>query len=367
MTYEFGSGDSITQSLGKLYRKYGYSRYKMSKFEEYDTYVENKDFLISDRVITFTDVSGKLLAMKPDVTISIIKNTDGTDGLVHKMYYKENVYRVSKGTHAFKEIMQMGLECIGAIDSYSICEVVMLAAKTLEAISSEYVLDISHMGIVSAVLEKANLSPAETSEFINAISEKNMPRLLSLCSNKELTQELTSKITSLITLCGSISDVIESLGAICTTQESQAALSELKMLSDVLTLAGLSQNVNVDFSVVNDMNYYNGIVFRGYIEGIPTGVLSGGQYDKLMEKMKKNSKALGFALYMDLLEFLDNADNEFDTDVLAIYGDASSPASIYSETQKYTSQGRQVMVLKSLPEGIRYKELVDLTKGGENK
>ena len=364
MTYEFGNGDSITQSLGKLYRKYGYSRYKMSKFEEYDTYVENKDFLISDRVITFTDVSGKLLAMKPDVTISIIKNTDGTDGLVHKMYYKENVYRVSKGTHAFKEIMQMGLECIGAIDSYSICEVVMLAAKTLQAISSDYILDISHMGIVSSVLSETEFSPAETSEIINAISEKNMPRLLSICTEKGVPEDLTTKIASLITICGTIGEVVSALSDICTDECSKTALRELEMLRDVLEKAGLSKNVQIDFSVVNDMNYYNGIVFRGYIDGIPTGVLSGGQYDKLMAKMKKNSKALGFALYMDLLEFLDNRNNEFDTDVLVVYNGDVSPLKVYSETEKYTDAGRQVLAIKNVPDGIRYRELVDLTKGG---
>ena len=87
MTNMLNGGDSVTASLGKLYRGFGYSRYKMSKFEEYDTYARNKDFLISDRVITFTDVSGKLLAMKPDVTISIIKNTDDGLGKIHKMYY----------------------------------------------------------------------------------------------------------------------------------------------------------------------------------------------------------------------------------------------------------------------------------------
>ena len=60
--------------LRSLYSKYGYSRYRMSKFEEYDLYVRNKDFLISDNIITFTDTDGKLMALKPDVTLSIIKN-----------------------------------------------------------------------------------------------------------------------------------------------------------------------------------------------------------------------------------------------------------------------------------------------------
>ena len=258
MTYKFESGDSLTQSLGKLYRKYGYSRYKMSKFEEYDTYVENKDFLISDRVITFTDVSGKLLAMKPDVTISIIKNTDDTDGQIHKMYYKENVYRVSKGTYAFKEIMQMGLECIGAIDSYSICEVVTLAAQSLKTISSDFVLDISHMGIVSAILSEADFSTAETSKALNAIGEKNLPELLSMCNEKGISKELTERITSLVNLCGPCTKVIKQLNSICISSDCKNALKDLETLCAVLEKTDIANNVQIDFSVVNDMNYYNG-------------------------------------------------------------------------------------------------------------
>ena len=95
-------------SLRELYGKYGYSQYKMSKFEEYDLYVRNKDFLISDHVITFTDTNGKLMALKPDVTLSIIKNSKDLPETVQKVYYDENVYRVSKGTQSFKEDADRG-------------------------------------------------------------------------------------------------------------------------------------------------------------------------------------------------------------------------------------------------------------------
>ena len=66
--------EKAVYALRSLYTSYGYVQYKMSKFEEYDLYVRNKDFLVSDAVITFTDTDGKLLALKPDVTLSIIKN-----------------------------------------------------------------------------------------------------------------------------------------------------------------------------------------------------------------------------------------------------------------------------------------------------
>ena len=75
--------------LRSIYRRYGYSQYKMSKFEEYDLYVRNKDFLVSDNIITFTDTNGKLLALKPDVTLSIIKNGKDVPGVIEKVYYNE--------------------------------------------------------------------------------------------------------------------------------------------------------------------------------------------------------------------------------------------------------------------------------------
>ena len=73
--------EAITFALRSLYDRYGYSRYKMNKFEEYDLYARNKDFLICESVITFTDLDGKLMALKPDVTLSIVKNTKDAPGI----------------------------------------------------------------------------------------------------------------------------------------------------------------------------------------------------------------------------------------------------------------------------------------------
>lgn len=86
-------------ALRALYRRYGYVGYKMSQFEEYDLYVRNKDFLLSDRIITFSGSGGRLLALKPDVTLSIVKNAPDAPGAVQKLYYNENVYRDYRGSY----------------------------------------------------------------------------------------------------------------------------------------------------------------------------------------------------------------------------------------------------------------------------
>ena len=123
--------EKAVYNLRSLYRRFGYSRFKMSKFEEYDLYVRNKSFLISDSVITFTDTNGKLMALKPDVTLSIVKNSLDIPGYVQKLFYDEHVYRISDKTSAYKEIPQVGLECLGDIDDYCIAEVLTLAAESL--------------------------------------------------------------------------------------------------------------------------------------------------------------------------------------------------------------------------------------------
>ena len=119
--------------LRSLYENFGYRKYKMSKFEEYDLYARNKSFLPQSdgNIITFNNVDGRLLALKPDVTLSIVKNAK--EGRQVKEYYNENVYRMVD--HEYREFMQVGLECIGDIDLYSTCEVLMLAKKSLATIS----------------------------------------------------------------------------------------------------------------------------------------------------------------------------------------------------------------------------------------
>ena len=181
--------EKIILSLRALYSKYGYLPYKMNKFEEYDLYAKNKEFLIGDGVITFTDTHGKLLALKPDVTLSIIKNATESKGVKNKVYYSENVYRISGKTREYKEIMQTGLECIGDLDNYDVFEVLYLAAKSLSTISSDYVLDISHLGILSAVLDSINAEAELRSEIMTLVKQKNAHEFDSICEKYGVSSE----------------------------------------------------------------------------------------------------------------------------------------------------------------------------------
>ncbi|MBE6717997.1 MAG: hypothetical protein E7574_01905 [Ruminococcaceae bacterium] len=350
--------------LRQLYGKYGYAQYKMSKFEEYDLYVRNKDFLVSDSVITFTDTNGKLLALKPDVTLSIIKNTKDEGNYVKKVYYNENVYRISKGSHSYKEIMQSGLECIGAIDIYNIYEVLMLAAESLVSISNDCVLDISHLGILSDVIDNIGISDENRKNILKCASEKNTHEIYNICKSENIPDDKCEILKKLVLTYGDPKKVIKTLEESISSYTSKDKIEELKTIAENLEANGYGKYIRIDFSVINDMNYYNGIVFKGFINSIPTGVLSGGQYDKLMQKMGRRSGAIGFAVYLDMLERFNETEKTFDIDTIILYKDGDDLNSLNDAIKMLTDNGKSVMAQKSVPCDIKYKQLLKLNDKG---
>ncbi len=346
-------------ALRSLYRKYGYSSFKMSKFEEYEYYIRNKDFLISERIVTFNDTNGKLLALKPDVTLSIVKNSDDSPGYKQKVYYNENIYRVSESTGRYKEIMQAGLECIGDIDLYDIYEVVSLAAQSLALISHDYVLQISHLGVLSLALDSICKDPFFQQKALAYISGKNTHDLYRLCTEYQIAADEAERLCGFVSVYGDRASVIETLEEFFDG-DADAQVAELKQLSALLDRLPCSEKILFDFSVVNNMNYYNGIVFTGFLKGISEGVLSGGQYNKLMQKLNRKSGAIGFAVYLDLLEQLTSQERGYDVDVLLIYSDAVSVESVCERVEQLTGEGKSVSAQRVVPEKLRYRELIQL-------
>ena len=351
-------------ALRRLYSSYGYTQYKMNKFEEYDLYVRNKDFLISDHVITFTDTNGKLMALKPDVTLSIVKNSE--ESAQKKVYYQENVYRVSGRTKAFREIMQVGLECIGEVDSYCLLEVLTLAARSLQQISRDYVLDISHLGIVSAVLDGVGATGEGRAALLRCIGEKNRHELARRCAEAGIDGEGAAALEQLISVYG---EPTKTLAALRPMLSRYAPAEMLEAFSALLTALAHTANapaIRLDFSVVGDMRYYSGIVFKGFVDGASTGVLSGGEYNGLMQKMGKREGAIGFAVYLDALERLANDGAAYDVDTVVLYDGTADLAALQAAIDGLTRDGATVLAARSKPNKLSYRRLLrfDEKEGG---
>jgi ATP phosphoribosyltransferase regulatory subunit len=350
--------DGIVYSLRSLFSGYGYGEYKMNKFEEYDLYVKNKDFLISDNIITFTDTNGKLLALKPDVTLSIVKNTKIEEG-IKKVFYNENVYRVSSKSNGYKEIKQIGLECIGEIDDLNVAEILMLAVESLKIISKDFVLDVSPVGLISKCVEKLNVTDDVMATIYKCINEKNAHELRKALENASVKSEDVGRLLALLDVYGKIDDTLPKLKEIFSDKELIDIIEEFQATLLVLP-AWVRDAINVDCSSCENVKYYNSITFKGYINNVPKEILSGGRYDGLLKRMGKNCKAIGFAIYPDEFDRLFTLKKQFDVDVVVKYSDKSNKIEVLNTVNQLVIDKKSAIAVREIPSKIKFREKIEI-------
>lgn len=356
--------ERLVLTLRKLYEGYGYTRFPMRRFEEYALYLENKSFLASESVLSFTNANGKLMALKPDVTLSIVKRARaGVEG-VEKLYYKESVYRVSPTDHEFNEIEQIGVEYLGDIDLYGVCEVLSLAVRSLKHIGVPYILDVSHMGFAGGLMSGAGLAPDQRKRVFLLIGQKNAHELKALLKNWRVAPLYADRIALLPELAGEAGGTLQRAADIAVGTEMKRAVGELCRLYAALKALGLAERIRLDFSMLNDLDYYNGLVFQGYAEGAPRVVLSGGRYDNLMRKFGKAGGGLGFALYLDELARVLARPVEDDADVLALYKPEDDAAAVLGAVERLRDKGLRVLAARGLPAGVRAGRVLRFTGEG---
>ena len=350
--------ERIMFGLRALYGSYGYTPYKMQKFESYDLYAGNKDFLSSEQIIAFSDTDGTLLALKPDVTLSIVRSGRDEPGTVQKVYYQENVYRPARQGQGFREIMQTGVECIGAVDEYCLAEVLLLAAESLREISPKAVLHLSHMGLVRRLIAQAGLSGELELRAVSALAARSVHELSALCREAGCTQEAEKALCKLIDIPITPREGLKALEELPCAEEAAC----LHRVTDALRDTPAYEMLALDMSTVNDLGYYNGLVFRGYIDGVPERVIAGGQYDPLMKKLGRRGGAIGFAVYLDALERLQEGADRVDADALLLYPESIAPAKVLEAVRKLNAECQSVCAQKAVPGRQCFGQVLTLTE-----
>lgn len=337
--------------LSRLFEGYGYKKYHMSQFEEYQLYMKNKNFLGTENVITFSDYDGKLLALKPDVTLSIVKNTNASRERSKKVYYLENVFRFSRQDKQYREISQMGLEWIGDADGYASAEVFRLACEALAAVKPQFVIDLSHMGIVSGLLDSLEVPEDLRESALNCIRRKNRDGLRALARQLGLSTDESKRLERTALLSGPLSSVLGEAEKLCTSSAMADSAAQLRNLSALMAGTPFFNRIRLDFSMINDIAYYNGFIFQGFVEGVPRQVLSGGRYDNLMKRFGRDAGGIGFALYLDALQPLLRQSDSLDAVVL--YDEVDS--TLLEQVSLLVERGMRVSVQKSLPDDVEYR------------
>ena len=220
--------------LRALYEAAGCRKYHMGQFEEYALYQENQNFLASRQVITFTDLDGRLLALKPDVTLSIAKSAQPGPGETRRYYYSENVYRPSAESHTFKEIAQMGLEYIGRVGQAETGEAVGLAARSLtllaETMGQAWQMELGHMGYLSGLLDALDVPASARQGILARLRAKNRHELRTAALAAGLGDKGAEALDELLALSGPAPAVLDRAGAGCRNQAMKEAVAQLRAL-----------------------------------------------------------------------------------------------------------------------------------------
>lgn len=291
--------------LISLFRRAGYKRCRLGQFDEYELFDQNRAFLEGDKMLTFTDPYGKLYALRPDVTLSVMKQAAYQPDPVYKVYYKENVFRLSSDTHQYEAHAQFGAEAIEKEAASDGSEVLALAQQALACLGDRTVLVLSHMGFLLNNEWYIKQSSEIRDQILLYIAQKNRHDLKTFLEGAGCPLQEQKKLTAAPVLTGRPEKVLEIIKKEQLGQELQSAAEEVcAQVSQLSELPG--QKVILDFSLVNPLSYYNGLVFQGFLQGCSSYVLSGGRYDHLAKRFfpsaQKSCGAIGFAIDLEALE-----------------------------------------------------------------
>jgi len=354
--------NQLLTRLRNFYECLGYTRFSMRRFEEYGLYLENKSFLKSENVLTFTNPDGKLMALKPDVTLSIVKHARNERAGLERVYYQESVYSYSSVNREVTEIEQMGVEAMGDVDGYVVSEVVRLALESLRAIGLPCVLDISHMGFTAGLLDSAGLSSEQQETALKLIRRKNAHELEAYLTGQQIATKFAQRIVQMTQLAGPFDQVFPAAQKLSANKQTATALDELKALYD--TLDGTAEALRLDLSMLNELDYYNGIVFQGYVQGAPRAVLSGGRYDLLMRRFGKAADGIGFAVYLDELSRTLSDRRALDADVLVLYQSGDDQKALHRAVFGLAAQDLRVITRKGeKPEELKAGKILRFENG----
>lgn len=236
------------------------------------------------------------------MTLSIAKTAQPAPGETLRYYYHENVYRPSAESHTFKEIGQMGLEFLGGVGEAEVQQAVCLAAQSLGQLGTDWVLEVSHMGYLFGLLDALQVPEDARAGLLRKLGQKNAHELRAAALAAGLDEDAADTLCRVLTLCGGYADTLPRAEALCRNDAMRAAVAELQGLAGPLEQAGGA--IRLDLTLAGEMEYYNGLVFQGYLKALPRPLLKGGRYDLLMQQFTPGAGAIGFAVYLDELDRL---------------------------------------------------------------
>ena len=302
---DFQMRDELIATLKNRFTTYGYRQVRTQTFEYYDMYTDIIGTVNKDEMIKVIDTTGKVLVLRPDVTIPITRITaanQNSNDFNQRLFYVLDVFRQAGGLPNQKESTQAGVEFFGENTPEVDSEVIMLAIHTLKDLGfKNFKIEIGHAGFFKELVQQAALSEQELDQLQTLIQSKNLGEIELLLKDLPIENELKTAIQSIPMLYGEPASVIQQAEKSILSNQMQLVLQNLIDVYKVLEDYGVTDNIAFNLGLINNMNYYSGIIFQGFADNIGQPVVMGGRYDNLGKQFDHEMPAIGFAFEVDFL------------------------------------------------------------------
>lgn len=286
--------NKILRQLEELAEQEGMLRVESDAFEEYTSYVQSNPLQDASKLVKVLDLQGDVFLLKPDITTNLIKQVIPRmeTNLALSLYYLDKVYAFNDyGT--ITPTRQFGIEVIGHSEMDEDYRLISLISRLFEQYNITYNIELGNQQWINDIIEQLQVSNATANGIKKALMDKNREGIKQYVNNPGYQ-------TLLLTVIQQQNDIPAYVDVIDKYNLPETLTTPLLELQNVVNKLD-NPNIEIDLSLVNEFDYYNGIIYRGYVNSYKTDILRGGRYDSITKGFGTLTPALGFSLDVDIL------------------------------------------------------------------
>jgi histidyl-tRNA synthetase len=297
---EMNKRNYIEKIMRKTFETFGYREVQTPAFESLELFTAKSGETILDEIYSFTDKSGRNLALRPELTAPVIRfyvDKLQMEPKPLKLFYFGNCYRYDRPQKGrYREFKQAGCEIIGTDKEEAYAELIALAYKILDKTGLKNLeLKIGNLNILSSIFNQFKITKDQQKYLTPLIDKSLFEEVFDALRDFGIKNEDASNLTELLQTSDikKIEDVIK----------EEDAKKKLIFFKKILSLLKECFNINyeIKMSIVRGLDYYKGIVFEieAPLLGAEKQLCGGGAYELVSLFGGKSSPTAGFAIGFD--------------------------------------------------------------------
>ncbi len=322
----------IEKTIEEVFHRYGYNNIETPTFEYYEIFSDESYSIPTEQMYKFFDRDGSILALRADMTLPIarvVATSYKKEDLPLRFCYVEKAFKYNENYQGkLREFSQAGIELIGINSEDADAEIISVAVNSILLTGlKDFRIDIGQVEFFKGLLEEAGFDEETGIKVQTMLDKKDYIALEEILENTNISENVKKIFIDFPKLVGSI-DILKQTKKLITNKRALNAIEKLENLYSIFKEYKIEKYISFDLGMITHLNYYTGIIFRGYTYGTGFSILDGGRYDKLIKEFGMDIPAVGFAIRINELV------NAFQRQNLEVYINKADTLLVYTKESR---------------------------------